>query len=353
MTSQAVQFSGTVRRDGDRVLVMLAGGIDISTVSQFSDLMDQAVAFGARRVTVDVAGIDFLDAQAFHILVITSERLRMAGAKLDVRAATPRLYRLFQITDLLEALGVEQPRPHPALVGMVAALSTIPATRDVLDAALKLVVTMAQAVVSGADGVSITLPRQGQLGTVAASNDVVLEMDHDQYDTGQGPCLDAATEGERFFIDELNAEVRWPAFVPRAQARGIKSILSTPLVSAGTPVGALNVYSRTAGAFAVHEKQWTDQFAAEASLVVAAAHLGESVPPLQEQVNQALLSRESIALAQGVVMQRDGVAAEAAHRTLRNHSRRTGTPLRLVAEELVAGHRHATTPASGDTSPRV
>ena len=72
---------------------------------------------------------------------------------------------------------------------------------------------MAQAVVVGADGVSITRPRNGCLGTVAASDDVVLEMDHDKYDTGEGLCLDAVTEGERFHILSLREEDRWPAFV--------------------------------------------------------------------------------------------------------------------------------------------
>lgn len=80
-----------------------------------------------------------------------------------------------------------------------------------------------------------TLSGNGRLGTVAASNDVVLEMDHDQYDTGEGPCLD-----------------------------------STPLVAADLPIGALNVYSRTVGAFAEHEKQWADQFAAAEAVVVMA-----------------------------------------------------------------------------------
>ena len=121
------------------------------------------------------------------------------------------------------------------LVASIAGVAAIPRSRDVLDAALKLVVTMAQAVVIGADGVSITLPRNGRFGTVAASNDVVLEMDHDQYDTGEGPCLDAAIQGERFHIDALGEESRWPAFVPRARARGIESILSTPLVAGGGP----------------------------------------------------------------------------------------------------------------------
>jgi GAF domain-containing protein len=202
---------------------------------------------------------------------------------------------------------------------------------------------MAQAVVQGADGVSITLPRNGRFGTVAASNDVVLEMDHDQYDTGEGPCLDAAIQGERFHIHALGEEQRWPAFVPRARARGIESILSTPLVASERPIGALNVYSRMVGAFAVHEKEWADQFAAEAATVVSTARLDESVHGLSSQIRAALQSREVIALAQGMIMQRDGVDPTVAHATLIETSRSTGRRLRDVSEDLVRANSDATT----------
>jgi GAF domain-containing protein len=170
---------------------------------------------------------------------------------------------------------------------------------------------------------------------VAASNDVVLEMDYDQYDTGEGPCLDAATQGERFHIESLGDEARWPDFVPRARARGIESILSTPLVGEDGPIGALNVYSRTIGAFAVHEKEWADQFASEAASVVSSAQLKPPAHELSEQIRHALMSREVIALAQGMVMQRDGTSPEAAHAVLMELSRRTGRRLRDVSDDLV------------------
>ncbi len=252
---------------------------------------------------VNLAEVRFLDAGGLAVFATAAERLRASGGELAVRGATPSIYRLFEVTGLTEALHVDRPAASSALLRGLAGVAAIPRSRDVLDAALKLVVTMAQAVVQGADGVSITLPRNGRFGTVAASNDVVLEMDHDQYDTGEGPCLDAAIQGERFHIDALSDESRWPAFIPRAQARGIESILSTPLIAADRPIGALNVYSRTVGAFAVHEKEWADQFAAEAATVVATARVDESVHGLSAQIRAALHSREVIALAQGMAPQ--------------------------------------------------
>ena len=342
MTVAREQLSGSVRVDGGLAVVSLVGEVDISTVAHLRALVDEAISVGAPQVVVHLAEVRFLDAGGLAVFAAAAERLRTSGGGFAVRGATPAIYRLFDVTGLTESLHVDPPAAGSALLRGLAGVAAIPRSRDVLDAALKLVVTMAQAVVQGADGVSITLPRNGRFGTVAASNDVVLEMDHDQYDTGEGPCLDAAIQGERFHIDALSDERRWPAFVPRARARGIESILSTPLVSADRPLGALNVYSRTVGAFAVHEMEWADQFAAEAAAVLSTARVDESVHGLSAQIRAALHSREVIALAQGMVMQRDGVGPSVAHTTLMETSRATGRRLRDVSDDLVRASSDAT-----------
>ncbi len=352
MTGRRERLSGSVRVEAGALVVAVVGWIDEATVEQFRTMINEAMAVGARCVVVDMAGGEFLDPSGPAVLLIAAERLRSTGARLAVRAAPAPFHPLFEREGLTEAGAIPRPATAAALLEGLAGVAAIPQAREVLDAALKLVVTMAQAVMKGADGASITLPRHGQLGTVAASNDVVLEMDHDQYDTGEGPCLDAATEGERFHIESLGKEARWPAFVPRARGRGIESILSTPLITAERPIGALNVYSRTIGAFAVHEKRWADQFAAEASAVVSAAPVDGSADVLSGQIQQALLSREVIALAQGVVMHRDSVSAETAYSTLAELSRRIGSPLRDICERLVSpgGDADPTgVPAEGDT----
>ncbi|MBC7372958.1 MAG: GAF and ANTAR domain-containing protein [Frankiales bacterium] len=223
----------------------------------------------------------------------------------------------------------------PALLEGLHTLALSGQTRQVLDAALTMVVTMCHAVIGNADGVSITLPRDGRYNTVAASNDVVLAMDHDQYDTGEGPCLDAARHGERFHIDALGEEVRWSQFVPRARARGIESVLSSPLFDTGKAHGALNIYARTVGAFAVHEKQWADAFALQASVVVTAAQHALPSAQLSGQLVQALTSRTLIARAQGWVMHRDDLDADGAWAALIAISRSTSLPLRDVCAELI------------------
>jgi anti-anti-sigma factor len=190
-------LAGTVQLDSG-VVVTMTGEIDIFTAPYFRTLVDEAISIGAGTVTVNLAGVTFMDARGLTVLVGAVRQLNNSGRQLIVQAPPAPIRRLFEITGLTEFLGVEVPPPTSALVQALALAAAEPLTRGLLDAALKSVVTMAQAVVGGADGASITMPRQGRLSTVAASNDVVLDMDTDQYDSGQGPCLDAASLGERF-----------------------------------------------------------------------------------------------------------------------------------------------------------
>src|SRR5688572_22855168 len=215
-------------------------------------------------------------------------------------------------------------------------VAAIPANIDVLDAALRLVVALARVTVGGADGVSVSLRRRGELTTVAASDETVSGMDCDQYATGEGPCVAAATEGHWFHVESLDDELRWPAFIPRARERGINSILSTPLLTQSRPVGALNIYSLRARAFAKPELELSSMFATQASELLVSAAMDVSMKDLSRQLQEALTGRDVIAQARGVLMARHGVTAEAAYTMLRRSSRQSSTPLRRVAEDVMS-----------------
>ncbi len=218
-------------------------------------------------------------------------------------------------------------------------LGSIPANNEVVDAALTLVVKLAEATVGGAHGASVSLDRHGKLRTVAASNDTILEMDHHQYDSGEGPCVDAAAEGHEFHIDSLAGEARWPTFVPKATEQGIKSILSTPLVPRDRPLGALNIYSDAERAFGSSAKELAQLFAtrAERFLGVAGAHVSDE--QRAARVADALRSREVVTLATGVLMERDGATQDEAAARLRQGSRAEGVAMRRYASDIVASTR--------------
>lgn len=338
MRAGSPRLTAAVTVEADRVLLALAGDLDAGTHDTFRPILDAALAAAGEAGTLqlDVVSLETVDTTGLEALADLAGRVHRKHVELTVHGASLHLYKELEAAQLVETLNVARATTSPALVRGLASLTHSVATLELLDTALKLVVTMAQSVIVGADGVSITLPREGRYRTVAASNDVVLAMDHDQYDTGQGPCLDAARHGQRFHIDSLSGESRWADFTPLAQARGIESILSSPLLDSENPHGALNIYSRTVGAFAVHEKQWADQFAAEASTVLTKAQGLSPSTELLAQILRALQSRQVIAQAQGILMHRDGIAPDAAYARLRETSRATSKPLLDVCEALTA-----------------
>lgn len=217
----------------------------------------------------------------------------------------------------------------------VRRMAAIPASNDVVDGALRLVVALAAATVGGADGVSVSLERHGQLMTVASSDQTILQMDHDQYATGQGPCVAAATEGHWFHVESLADETRWPEFVPRAIKEGIHSILSTPLLAASRPVGALNIYSNSNRAFGPSEQELAALFATQASRIIEDAGINLPTKEVAAQLDLALRTRELIAQAQGVLMSRDHISADDAAAHLRRTARAADLPLRQVAARIV------------------
>ena len=221
----------------------------------------------------------------------------------------------------------------------------MPADVDVLDSALELVVDLARYRVNGADGVSISLRRNGTLMTVAATDETIRAMDADQYETGEGPCVDAAEKGHWFHVESLDSETRWPSFTPRARQLGIKAILSSPLKSVDQPVGALNIYSLTAETFEDKDQEVAAAVAAQASMILSAARTGVGDAERALRFQEALRSREAIAIAIGVVMERYGLDEDAAFDALLRLSVRRGEPLRDEAEAM----RRSAGRSKGDT----
>ena len=321
---------------GDRALLRVHGEVDMVTAPELEAVL-VAVAAGSRAsVVLDIGDVSFIDARGLGVLAQAVADLRPSGRRLSLRSVDGFRRRLLAITGLDQLVDAEPPAAGPAVAADLARTMALPADQAVLDAALRLVVAVAQSTVTGADGVSISLARHGRMRTVAATDATVTGMDEDQYVSGQGPCLDAAEGGQGVYAAALTEEARWPGFVPRARARGIESILSTPLRLSDEPTGALNIYSFTAHAFSGEEQELAGVFATRASQLLADAGIWMADETVAERLRDALQVRASVAVAQGIVMAHEGVPIDTAYSTLLRRSRETGTELREVAAEVIA-----------------
>src|ERR1019366_2407692 len=186
---------------------------------------------GSDSIVVDLGDLDFIATAGLEEVANGARRLAALGGRLTIRSPSTMVRRLLDATGLTDLtlsegsearpdhLGPEQSvgptgrptrsGPHP-LIRELRRFASFSSTGDVVDGALHLVVTLARATVGGADGVSVSLRRNGRLATVAATDPTILDMDAGQYATGQGPCVDASVEGRWFHIESLNDETRWP-----------------------------------------------------------------------------------------------------------------------------------------------
>jgi transcriptional regulator with GAF, ATPase, and Fis domain len=196
---------------------------------------------------------------------------------------------------------------------------------------LQKIVDLAVDMIDGCDHAGISFLKAGKGSTPAASGGVPPMVDAIQYETGEGPCLSAIREHDVFETPDLGSETRWPRFAARAHREtGITSMLSFRLFVAGDTLGALNLYSKEANAFGERSRTAGLVFAAHAALALSTAiH--------EEQMDEALQSRDLIGQAKGILMAREGVTADQAFDMLRRASQRLNVKLRTVAGDIVQG----------------
>jgi hypothetical protein len=350
-------FSLSLDLHGSGAVISVRGGLDEPALIKLVTLFDTAITGGYTSVVLDLVAVDSLDPSGPSVIATAALRLADQNRRMTIRSPSTAIGgRLVAgglgeliVDEEFESMPADRPSAivarvadnadlHP--VGQLAERAgALPTDTDLVDATLRLVVELARATVTGADGVSVSLRRHGRLATVAASDRTIMEMDAEQYSTGEGPCVDASIKGRRFHARSLDDEERWPDFTPKARALGIRAILSSPLQAHSRPVGAINIYSLQPQAFDTDDQTLAMRFATEVSSILTDAGVDISDDRRSERFQASLRSREIIAQAQGVIMDREGITEEEAYTVLRAYSQRTGISLRTRAEEVTVSTR--------------
>jgi GAF domain-containing protein len=198
--------------------------------------------------------------------------------------------------------------------------------------------------VSPAEFAGITMIVDGEPSTGVFTDPEAPEIDEAQYQTGQGPCLEAFRQGLAFIIESTEKETRWEDFARTAADHGIVSTLSVPLVARSEGIGALNLYSRTA-VFNDADLVAVEAFANQAAVVLANAKVYWDARELGENLNQALHSRSIIDYAIGILMANSHRGPEDAFQMLVRASQRENRKLRDIAAEIVARTNNGSSPS--------
>lgn len=103
---------------------------------------------------------------------------------------------------------------------------------------------------------------------IAASDDVILEIESLQMELQEGPCLQAYRTNEPVAIRDLTADTTFARFSPAAAATGLGAVYSFPLRLDDRQLGALELYAKEPLDLSIE-----DLVAAQTLADVAAAYL--------------------------------------------------------------------------------
>ena len=186
------------------------------------------------------------------------------------------------------------------------------------------------------DFVGLTMAIDGTRRTAVFTDLTSPEIDQAQYDSGEGPCLDAFETGRVVAVDSMIDAGPYPAFRAAAAAHGINSTLSLPLVVDQGTVGAMNLYSRIPVGFTETDRGLASSFAAQASIVLANTQAYWDAYDLSVNYREAMASRAVIEQAKGILMGAQRCTPDEAINMLRDASQRENVKLREIAARLVA-----------------
>ena len=189
-----------------------------------------------------------------------------------------------------------------------------------------------------ADMAGITmLGDDGTPTTGIFTDELAPEIDAAQYATGRGPCLDAWRQRRVVVLSDFEKAVDdYPEFVRAAQAHGVGSVLSLPLVAGDTGLGALNLYAPAGKSFADADETFGLELAAAAAIVLSNASAYWEASQLSQQLTEAMRSRAVIEQAKGMLMARSPeLSPDDAFDVLRRASQRENVKLREIAQRVV------------------
>ena len=197
-----------------------------------------------------------------------------------------------------------------------------------IEGTLQAVTSLAVGTVPNAEECSISyVIGRKRVEPRAATSELPEKLDALQGELGQGPCMDAVWEQEVVRVDDVAADDRWPEFSRKAAAMGAGSMMCFQLFVEGDQLGAMNLYSRTPGAFNDECEEIARMLATHAAVALAGAQH-------ERNLRNGLNNRDVIGQAKGILMERHKLTADQAFGVLARVSQEMNRKLVDVATEL-------------------
>jgi len=215
------------------------------------------------------------------------------------------------------------------LATRMAELATTMARDRTVDAMLAEVTSAAVELIPGVATAGILLVKPGGgFDSLATTSELPHQLDVLQMKFEEGPCVQAALADTIVRTDDFRVESRWPQYSPAVVEIGVLSGLSFKLYTGDRTAGALNL-------FGFEPRTWDSD--AESIGSILAAHAAAAIIATQEEhhLKAALLSRDRIGQAKGIIMERYGVDDVRAFQLLRQLSQEENIKLTDIAGRVI------------------
>jgi anti-sigma B factor antagonist len=99
-TSSAVPpvFRCSVEPDRDRVRLRLAGELDVQTVGEVQERLEQLRDAGFEHIVLDLSDLSFMDSTGLHLALRWARKSERDGFSFGVTGASPPVLRLLHLT---------------------------------------------------------------------------------------------------------------------------------------------------------------------------------------------------------------------------------------------------------------
>lgn len=221
-----------------------------------------------------------------------------------------------------------EPSKYDLAVRMAEMARTLARERT-LDAVLAEVTSAAVELIPGVDSAGILLVKGSDgFESLATTSELPHQLDILQMTFNEGPCVQAALSDTIVRTDDFRTDTRWPQYSPAAVEIGVLSGLSFKLFTGERTAGALNL-------FGFQPMKWDAD--AESIGSVLAAHAATAIVATQQeqQLQTALLSRDRIGQAKGIIMERFDVDSVRAFEMLRRLSQEENIKLVAIADRVI------------------
>lgn len=104
--SEPGNFRVSVDEQSGGAVLRVEGEVDVYTAPALRDELYRVIDEGAARVTVDLAGMEFIDSSGLGVFVGALKRVRERSSELELRGVQPSTRKVLEITGLIQVFTI-------------------------------------------------------------------------------------------------------------------------------------------------------------------------------------------------------------------------------------------------------